>query len=120
MKILYIAGPYRGADYLAIERNIAKAREAAAWLARNGIGFVCPHLNSAHFEAITPEVDEDFWLTMDMHLLFDCDGLLLIDGWQGSTGALAEKSVAEEQNKPVFEWRVSGEETARLMQWATS
>ena len=67
---VYIAGPYSGRthdynSYNEIEINISKAREAAKFLAENGIPFFCPHANSAHFEVITPSVGLDYWYKMD-------------------------------------------------------
>lgn len=106
MKIVYIAGPYSDKDgYLAIDRNIALAREAAAWLASNGIGFVCPHLNSAHFEAIVPEVPVDFWYEMDLRILKSCDAMLMLPFSDYSTGAIRERYDFETMERgPVFEW----------------
>ena len=102
MRIVYITGPYMGTDYLSIDRNITRAREAAAWLANNGIGFFCPHMNSAHFEAITPDVPPDFWYELDLRFLDACDALLLIEGWEDSKGSRAEKEHAEKRGMPVF------------------
>lgn len=103
MKIVYIAGPYGDAGgYLAIERNIAKARDAAAWLASNGLGYYCPHLNSAHFEAIVPNVPVEFWYAMDLALMPIADALLVLDGWTESKGTQAEIVEWAHTCKPLF------------------
>jgi hypothetical protein len=99
MKLVYIAGPYRGHDYLDIDRNIAAAREAAAWLATFNIGFFCPHLHSAHFEVITPDVAPEFWLDLDIKLMRMCDAMYLLPGWEHSSGACAEIADWGEQGK---------------------
>lgn len=111
MRFVYIAGPYTsltrnrglGADaYHDIERNIAKAREAAAWLANHGIGFFCPHLNSDHFEVITPDVPADYWYEMDLQFLKACDAILLLPGWEDSKGSCAERDLAVERGMRLF------------------
>lgn len=116
MKLIYISGPYgdRG-GYLSIDRNIAKAREAAAWLASNGVGYLCPHLNSAHFEAIVPEVPVEFWYEMDLALMTVCDGLLLLDGWDKSAGTQRELAEWDKTAKPVF----MPDERAALLAWVS-
>ena len=102
MKILYIAGPYMGPTYRHIEANIMDARLAAIELAEAGIGFFCPHLNSAHFEQWTPDVPESFWKTLDMQMLKHCDAILMLPRWDKSSGARAEKVEAERLGLPVF------------------
>ena len=107
MKIVYIAGPYMGKThdsyaYHEIERNIAAAREAAAALIREGYGFFCPHLNSAHFEVITPEVEADFWRDKDMRFLEVADAMLLLEGWEHSQGAKRERIAGLDSGIPVY------------------
>lgn len=118
MKLVYIAGPYGGADYLAIDRNIAAAREVAAALADARIGFVCPHLNSAHFEAVTPDVPEEWWKALDLEILGRCDAILLIDGWSQSDGAEGEARHASGLGLPVFEITEQAGERERFLKWA--
>jgi hypothetical protein len=105
MKVIYIAGPYAAQfhpSYHQVERNIAAAREMAAWLAEHGYGFFCPHLNRAHFEVITPNVPTRFWRQLDLRFLIVCDGLITLDNWQYSDGAQAEVYEAECADLPVF------------------
>lgn len=116
MKIVYIAGPYNGPDYHRIEENIGQARKAAAFLAENGIGFFCPHLNSAHFEVITPNVGEAYWREMDLKFLPMCDAMLMLDRWEESSGADTERYEFEVRfpDRPVFYWETNYE----LLHWA--
>jgi len=107
MKIVYIAGPYMGKthdsySYHEIERNIGAAREAAAALVREGYGFFCPHLNSAHFEVITPEVEADFWRDMDLCLLKAADAVLMLPRWESSRGAGAERIAGLDALLPIY------------------
>ena len=87
---VFIAGPYGRDGYLTITRNIARAREAAAFLANNAIPFFCPHLNSAYFEYITPDVPVQFWNDLDLAVLDHASAVWLLDGWETSKGTLVE------------------------------
>jgi hypothetical protein len=106
---VYIAGPYRGpqgthdhSEYFAVDSNINEARKWAAKFAREGIPFFCPHLNSAHFEVITPDVPAGFWLEMDLNILIAARALFLLPGWPLSAGARAEEKFAWEHQIPTF------------------
>lgn len=114
IKVAYIAGPYGDASgYHAIDRNIAQAREAAAWCAENGFGYYCPHLNSAHFEVITPSVPVDFWYAMDLRFITACDFMIVLPGWERSKGTQAEMKACEAANKQWWLW----EDRAGLLTW---
>ena len=104
---VYIAGPYTGPthdahSYLAIDANIGRARYAASRLANAGVPYFCPHLNSAHFEVITPDVKPNFWYDLDMTILRFSSALLLIYGWEGSKGACMERDEAVRLGIPCF------------------
>ena len=101
---VYIAGPYHSsAGYLAVDRHIAVAREWAAQLALASIPFFCPHLNSAHFEAITPGVPSRWWRDMDMQFVHGATAMLLLPGWHDSEGSCEESVVAERLGLPIYE-----------------
>lgn len=107
MKYVYIAGPYMGKShdyrsYFEIERHITDSLEAARELAELGYGFFCPHAHSAHFEVIAPSVLPEYWYKLDNHFLEVCDAILMLPGWISSTGAWAEKALAEHLGLPVF------------------
>ena len=106
---VYIAGPYmdpkkyhdfRG--YHEIDENISRARETAAFLANSNIPYFCPHLNSAHFEVIAPDVKPEYWYQMDIELLKPASAVLLLEGWEKSSGTLKEMDIAHDLNIPVF------------------
>lgn len=109
MKVVFIAGPYSAQRlalpfaYHEIEENIGRARQAAHRLAREGVGFLCPHLNSAHFEAFAPTIEYDFWMELTLRLLQGCDGIYLLPGWAQSPGAVREYTEAQKRGLPTFE-----------------
>lgn len=78
------------------------AQEVAARLANEGIGFMCPHLNSAHFEVITPDVTPEYWYELDLKLMAGCDAVYMMGGWQNSKGSVDEQQTALQNKQPVF------------------
>jgi hypothetical protein len=110
VSFVYIAGPYRGKDatehnwevYHNIDSHINEAHRWATRLARDGVYYFAPHLNSAHMEITAPDVTANFWIGMDFAILEHAWGLFLLPGWRDSEGARAEKEYAIEHKKPVF------------------
>lgn len=110
---VFISGPYRGRSdpkywcenlsYFGIDDNINDARRWASYFAIEGIPFFCPHLNSAHFEVITPDVPEDFWLNMDLEILSHATAIYMMEGWENSEGATNERKKAEEWGITVYD-----------------
>ena len=105
--LVYIAGPYRSTNGRSVLENIRAAERVAIDLARAGVHFVCPHLNTAfmggHGDHSGVVDDDAFWLEMDLNILRRCDAVLLIDGWCDSAGALGEVAYAAEFQLPIFE-----------------
>jgi len=115
--LCYIAGPYGDAGgWVAIDRNIGVAREAAIWLVEHGFFFLCPHLNSAHFEHLTPDATIAHWYAQDLRLMEPCDAIVLVGKWPGSRGVNKERQVAAERGQPMFDFT---DEKARedLLAW---
>lgn len=99
MKLIYIAGPYTSDTKYGIQENIMVAVNAAIYLRQNGIACFVPHLESMfHNDSIT----ESEWMNQFIEILFRCDGILLLPGWQNSKGTNIEKQKAEEMCIPVF------------------
>lgn len=96
--LLYVAGPYRG----QIDENIGKARTVAIAIWRAGHVALCPHLNTANFEAHAPELVQEIYLEGDYAMLARCDGIVMVPGWEGSEGARAELAYARRLQLP--EW----------------
>lgn len=106
MKVVYIAGPYRGhlmpdGQYNQWEQfeNIRRAERDALRVWSMGAAAICPHTNTAHFQGALPD---HCWLDGDLEIMSRCDAVLMVDGWQQSAGALAERKQAMKLNLPVF------------------
>jgi len=99
--IIYVAGPYRAANADGIQRNIDKARAVGLRLPAFGWIPLIPHSNLAHFDSDCPLPDE-FWLDGTMELMRRCDAVLMMDGWESSSGAIAERDEALRLGMQVF------------------
>lgn len=99
-KVVYVAGPFRGANAWEIAQNIRRAEDLAfqAWQA--GFAVICPHLNTAHYQGALPD---EVWLDGDLTILSRCDAVLLTHDWARSAGASAEVYFAQNIGIPVYE-----------------
>lgn len=99
MKIVYVAGPYRGKTESDVVRNIRNAEAVAIRIWQAGHIALCPHKNTALFGGLC---HDGVWLKGDLEMLKRCDELVLVDGWPGSPGTLQEVDIAVENNIPIF------------------
>jgi nucleoside 2-deoxyribosyltransferase len=99
VKVVYVAGPFRGPDHWAIAENIRNAERLALEVWRAGAAVLCPHANTAHFQDAAPD---RVWLDGDLELLARCDAIVMTPDWQRSSGARAEEAFARERGIPVF------------------
>jgi nucleoside 2-deoxyribosyltransferase len=99
VKVIYIAGKYRGPNAWAIEQNIRAAEDVAARVWAMGMVALCPHANSRHMDGVA--TDEHF-LAGTLELLGRCDAVVLVPGWEKSSGTRAEIAEAQALCKPVF------------------
>ena len=97
MKI-YLAGPMRGIE----EYNFPRFREAAEQLRGRGYEVVSPHeLDEAEWElAEQIELTTKAYMRRDLPLMLDCDGVVVLEGWTASKGALIEWTVAIQCGMP--------------------
>lgn len=117
MKVVYIAGKYRGPTPWAVEQNIQAAQAVAAKVIAAGHMPLTPHLNTAHMEGLA---DDAFFLAGTMELLRRCDVMVLVPGWSTSVGAKAEVAEALARGMPIFGADAGGVAVAivRLCAWA--
>ena len=100
MNVVYIAGPFRAATPWGIKLNVDRAEALALEVWKLGAVALCPHAMTRHYQDAAPD---DVWLAGMLELLGRCDAVLLVEGWQRSTGALEERLRALDLGLPVFE-----------------
>jgi hypothetical protein len=99
MKVVYVAGAYRGSCEWEVEANIRKAEAIALQLWKMGAVAICPHKNTAHFGGALPD---ERWLQGDLELVRRSDAVCCAPGWEESEGARGEVALAHELAIPVF------------------
>lgn len=99
MKVIYIAGPYRGPNAWAVEQNIRAAEEIAARVWAMGHVALCPHANARHMDGVA---SDEVFLAGTLELMRRCDAVLLVPNWRDSEGARAEVAEADRLGIPVF------------------
>lgn len=100
LPLIYIAGKFSAPMRDGVEANIRHAVSWAIEVAKLGGMPVTPHANTAHpdFETVQPY---PFWIAGTMALLRRCDAILMIPGWEDSSGARGERAEAS-RLMPVF------------------
>ena len=99
VKVIYIAGPFRGANAWEVEQNIRRAEDLAYRVAELGAMPVCPHAITRHTDGFLPE---HFWLNGTMELMRRCDAVIFTDDWERSEGARGERAEATRIGLPRF------------------
>ena len=100
MRLVYIAGPYRGPNAWTIEQNIRRAEDAAVRVWKAGMAALCPHANARHM--LEGNVTDEHALAGTLEMMRRCDAVLLVAGWRDSLGACAEVEEAHRMGLPVF------------------
>jgi hypothetical protein len=97
MRVVYVAGPYRG----EIKYNVLKAAAVGKLLRQCGKAVIVPHMESIFFpESLT----EDEWIEHGIDLLHCVDTVVLVPEWHDSTGTRNEIDYAKEYKKSVYEF----------------
>lgn len=100
MKLVYVAGKFRGPTAWDIEQNIRRAELVGMEVARLGAAPLIPHANTRFFHGT---LTDEFWLAATIVMLDRCDAVMLVPQWQDSKGTLAEVERAKQRGLPVFE-----------------
>jgi hypothetical protein len=100
MKLVYIAGPYRGASEWEVVQNIRRAEALALEVWQSGAACICPHKNTA---LLGGAADDSVWLEGDLEMMRRCDAVLCTEDWRRSAGAREEVRIANEMGLPVFQ-----------------
>jgi len=91
MKVAFISGKYRSETVAGIVANIRAAEKVAAAYWLKGYAVICPHKNTALFDGLAPD---SVWLEGDLELLRRADAIVMVPGWENSSGAKAELAEA--------------------------
>jgi hypothetical protein len=99
--IVYVAGPFSAKDRAGVEANIRTAVDVGLMVARLGFCPLVPHSNTAHpmYEAVR---DYHFWIAATAALLRCCHAVVLVPGWEHSSGACGEVEIALLRGVPVY------------------
>lgn len=111
MKVIYVAGKYRGKNAWEVENNIRVAERAAFVIASNGMMPLCPHANSRFFHGT---LTEEFWIEGTMELMRRCDAVYFCEDWDESVGSVGEMNEAIGLEMPIFE------DIEELVEWSKS
>ena len=111
MKVVYLAGPFRGATPWDIESNVRKIEAIGLEVAKMGGTPLMPHTQYRFFQDSLPD---EFWIEATKELLRRCDCIVMCPGWQDSTGSRGEHALAVERGMPVFMW---GQDDRQLQEY---
>jgi hypothetical protein len=103
--IYYLASPYSHNDAAIRKHRTELATEAAVQLLHLGIFVFAPIPYNEPWEKYNLPGDWNFWADFDKSFVERCDGgliVLMLDGWQKSTGVTAEIEFAKSLNLPVY------------------
>lgn len=94
--MIYISGAITAETIQLVEINVQKARKVAMQMTIRGIAFFCPHLNTYQFdrEESLRGITWQQYMDMDLDILARCTGILMIEGWEASKGAVVEHNFA--------------------------
>jgi hypothetical protein len=99
--LVYVAGPFTGADRVAVEANIMRAALRGVEVAKLGACPIVPHSNTS-----LPEYEHvqsyKFWIAATLEMMRRCDALLTVPGWELSSGARGEVNEMTNMGRPVF------------------
>lgn len=99
MKVIYIAGPFRGPSAWEIEQNVRRAECLALEVWQLGAAALCPHANTRFFQGAAPD---EVWLAGTLEMLRRCDAVLVVPHEVHSVGTASEIAEAQRRGVPVF------------------
>lgn len=99
MKVIYIAGPYRAKHSWQIHQHIHRSWEMALNIWSHGHIPLSPHLIGMHMDGIA---SEEVFIEGTMELMRRCDAIVLLRGYEESSGSLGEIAEANRLGIPIF------------------
>lgn len=98
-RFVYVAGKFRGKNPWEVESNIRYAEDYSMRLWELGVPNICPHTIGRHLEGVVPD---SFVLPVMVSLMLKCDAVLVLPGWEESSGTRGEMKEAHEHGMPIF------------------
>jgi len=106
MKVVYVAGAFRGKNAWEIHQNILKAEAVIPSLLARGYAPIVPHLITQNLQGLYPD---QVYLDMFLEILRRCDAIYMLDNWHSSKGAREELKLAIKLKKDILseeiEWK---------------
>jgi hypothetical protein len=102
MKLIYISGKFSDEDRIhGTEKNIVIASECALACWRKGWAVICPHKNTKDYQHVK-DLHYETWINGVIEMLRRCDAILMLPGWEDSTGATIEHDIATSKGISIF------------------
>jgi hypothetical protein len=98
--VVYVIGPYRGANAWEVENNIRQAEIVSMRAATRGFVPLCPHTMFRYFNGT---LTEQWWLDATLKLLERCDAATCAPRWKESEGSRAEVDWCRTHNIPILD-----------------
>lgn len=117
MKLVYIAGRFRGPSNATIQQNIDVASWARAPIAAEGHFPICVHVaEGLAMHDLHQENNGQWWIDATLEVLRRCDAVVVVPGWQESVGTQGEINEALRLGLPVYEaqWNALGTERSMI------
>jgi hypothetical protein len=99
MKLIYVAGPFRGPTPWDVEQNIRRAEAVALGIWEMGAAALCPHTNTRFFDKTATDKT---YLDGTLEMLRRCDAVVMLQRYTRSQGALNEQFEAQRLGLPIF------------------
>jgi hypothetical protein len=99
--LVYVAGRFSAPDREGVRRNIDAAEIVGIEVAWRGACPIVPHTNTSHpdFEKVQ---SYEWWIEATKEMARRCDAMMMVPGWEMSSGARGEKALYDSIGKPVF------------------
>lgn len=103
--LIYLASPYSHPNPAVVEQRFQDVSRAAAMMTQDGLMVFCPIAHShpmAVYGGLTG--NWEFWKAIDTEWIERCSELhlLMLPGWNTSTGVNAEVDIALKLGLPIF------------------
>jgi hypothetical protein len=103
---VYIAGPYSSpsADPVPLLENIRNGLRAASTLIQQGYAPFCPFVDFLYWIVLRPKerITKSQIQNYSLEWVKQCQAVLLLKGWERSSGAIRELLVAIYEDVPIF------------------